>query len=123
MLLNESTKPEYIFDNDADDMRALGKAINPRVMISDQSNDQIKWAIIYGNVNSFIQNLQLEYTNMLIAILIGKQNENYSNHPKSMAFYNFKNIRTMAKVTGNISSMTHKQHLRILIDNALKEVK
>ncbi len=30
-LLNESTKPEHIFGNDADDMRSPGKAIDPRV--------------------------------------------------------------------------------------------
>ena len=60
---------------------------------------------------------------MLINILTGKQNGNYSNNAKSMALYNLKNIRTMASNTGDISSIAHKQHLRTLIDNALKEVK
>ena len=44
-LLNESTKPELIFGNDADDMRSPGKAIDPRVMIHDQSNDAITYSI------------------------------------------------------------------------------
>ena len=293
-LLNESTKPEHIFGNDADDMRAPGKAIDPRVNVSDQSNDQITWAIdrielannlmkdiksrfsktgesyeelrriyyllssqkatsgtvisrfiggvyvdramvgqngstqpytpvslkdqkramaalskyvfvadafdapndlynylamqrrgfnfrntedpkihtqvltyqknvlnhllhyntlqrisdselygneytlssfmtdlnnaifkadIYGSVNSFRQNLQLEYTNMLIAILTGKSNASYANNVKSLALYNLKNIKTMAGATGDIASIAHKQHLKTLIDNALEEVK
>ncbi|MFD0988613.1 zinc-dependent metalloprotease [Mariniflexile jejuense] len=293
-LLNESTKPEHIFGNDADDMRAPGKAIDPRVNVSDQSNDQITWAIdrmelsndlmknaktkftksgesyeelrrvyyllssqkatsagiisrfiggvyidramagqsggtkpytpvslkdqkramaalsnyvfapnafdvpnelfnylavqrrgfnfrtpedpkihnqvltyqknvlnhllhyntlqritdselygneyklsafmtdlnnaifkadIYGNVNSFRQNIQLEYTNMLIGILTGKQGDNYTNNAKSMALYNLKNIKTMAGSTGDVASIAHKQHLKILIDNALEDVK
>ena len=86
-------------------------------------NNAIFKADIYGSINSFRQNVQLEYTNMLINILTGKQNGNYSNNAKSMALYNLKNIRTMASNTGDISSIAHKQHLRTLIDNALKEVK
>lgn len=293
-LLNESTKPEHIFGNDADDMRAPGKAIDPRVNVSDQSNDQITWAVdrielsndlmknakakftksgesyeelrrvyyllsnqkatsgniisrfiggvyidramagqngatkpytpvslkdqkramaalskyvfapdafdapnelynylaiqrrgfnfrtpedpkihnqvltyqknvlnhllhyntlqritdselygneyklssfmtdlnnaifkadIYGNVNSFRQNLQLEYTNMLIGILTGKQGDNYTNAAKSMALYNLKNIKTIAGASGDVASIAHKQHLRTIIDNALEEIK
>lgn len=86
-------------------------------------NDAIFKADIYGNVNSFRQNLQLEYTNMLISILTGKLNSKYANNSKSMALYNLKNIRNMASNTGNMASLAHKNHLRTLIDNALKEVK
>lgn len=43
-LLARSTEPELIFGNDADDMRAPGKAIDPRVMIGDLSNDQITYS-------------------------------------------------------------------------------
>ena len=56
-------------------------------------------------------------------MLTGKQNGRYTNNAKSMALYNLKQIRNMAAVTGNVSSKAHKQHLRTLIDNALKEVK
>ena len=38
-LLARSTEPELIFGNDADDMRSPGKAIDPRVMTGDLSND------------------------------------------------------------------------------------
>ncbi|WP_445711295.1 zinc-dependent metalloprotease [Flavobacterium sp.] len=44
-LLNKSTQPELIFGNDADDMRAPGKAIDPRVMVGDLSNDPIRYSV------------------------------------------------------------------------------
>tara|TARA_B110000285_G_scaffold44517_1_gene49572 strand:+ start:521 stop:3094 length:2574 start_codon:yes stop_codon:yes gene_type:complete len=43
-LLNRSTEHELIFGNDADDMRSPGKAIDPRVMVGDLSNDQITYS-------------------------------------------------------------------------------
>ncbi|MFK7832629.1 MAG: zinc-dependent metalloprotease [Winogradskyella sp.] len=86
-------------------------------------NAAIFKADIYRNVNSFRQNLQLEYTNRLIDMLTGKQSSRYTNNAKSMALYNLKQIRAMAAPSGNVSSKAHKQHLRTLIDNALKEVK
>ena len=86
-------------------------------------NNAIFRADIYSSVNSFRQNLQLEYTNILIDMLTGKQNKEFNNSAKSMALYNLKAIRTMASPSGNVASRAHKQHLRTLIDNALKEVK
>ena len=86
-------------------------------------NDAIFKADIYGSVNSFRQNLQIEYTNSLIDILTGKQSDKYTNNAKSMALYNLNTIRTMAAPSGDIASRAHKQHLRTLIDNAIKEVK
>jgi len=56
-------------------------------------------------------------------MLIGRQSSRFTNNAKSMALYNLKQIRTMAAPSGNVSSKAHKQHLRTLIDNALKEVK
>ena len=43
-LLSRSTEPELAFGNDADDMRAPGKAIDPRVMIGDMSSDALSYA-------------------------------------------------------------------------------
>ncbi|MFD2725873.1 zinc-dependent metalloprotease [Hyunsoonleella rubra] len=86
-------------------------------------NDAIFKADIYGNVNSFRQNLQLEYTRMLLDMLNGKQSSKYTHRAKSMALHNLKRIRTMAAPSGNLSSRAHKQHLRILIDNGLEELK
>jgi hypothetical protein len=86
-------------------------------------NTAIFKADIAGNVNSFRQNLQLEYTNMLIGALIGNQASRYSNAAKSMCLYNLNSIKTMLNTSGNVSTRAHKQHLRTLIDNALKEIK
>lgn len=43
-ILLRSTEPQLCFGNDADDMRAPGKAIDPRVMIGDMSSDAIGFA-------------------------------------------------------------------------------
>ena len=43
-ILARSNDPLLAFGNDADDMRAPGKAIDPRVMINDMSGD----AVVYG---------------------------------------------------------------------------
>jgi hypothetical protein len=43
-LLNRSTEPRLVFGNDADDMRAPGAGIDPRVNVSDMSADAITYA-------------------------------------------------------------------------------
>jgi len=43
-ILARSTEPALAFGNDADDMRAPGVHIDPRVMVSDLSDDPIGWA-------------------------------------------------------------------------------
>jgi hypothetical protein len=43
-LLNQSAKHELAFGNDADDMRASGIGIDPRVMIGDMTSDPVKYA-------------------------------------------------------------------------------
>ncbi len=44
-LLNRSTEPDLVFGNDADDMRAPGKGIDPRANINDMSADAISYAV------------------------------------------------------------------------------
>ncbi len=62
-ILAKSTRPELIFGNDADDMRAAGKAIDPRVMIGDLSNDQIGYSIDrFEIVNDLMGKLKDKYT-------------------------------------------------------------
>ena len=92
-------------------------------MFMTDLNDAIFKADISGSVNSFRQNLQLDYTNMLIDVLTGKQSSKYPHNAKSMVLYNLKQIQSMSSPSGNVSSRAHKQHLRTLIENALKEVK
>src|SRR5688572_4722664 len=43
-ILARSTEPALAFGNDADDMRAPGYAIDPRVMIGDMTSDAISYA-------------------------------------------------------------------------------
>jgi uncharacterized protein DUF4953/uncharacterized protein DUF5117 len=43
-LLNRSTEPELAFGNDADDMRAPGAGIDPRVNVNDMSADAVGYA-------------------------------------------------------------------------------
>jgi len=104
------------------DSELYGNTYNLSIFMTDLNHAIFK-SDIYGTVNSFRQNLQLEYTNMLIKMLTGNQSNIYTHNSKSMALYNLKAIRTMAAPSGNISSKAHKQHLRTLIDNAIKEIK
>jgi len=43
-LLARSTEPGLAYGNDADDLRAPGRHIDPRVMIGDLSDDPVAWA-------------------------------------------------------------------------------
>lgn len=104
------------------DSELYGNAYPLSTFMSDL-NAAIFNADINSNINSFRQNLQLEYTNILIDILTGTQKNSFTYKAKSMALYNLKNIKSMANNSGDIPSKAHKQHLRLLIDNALKEIK
>ena len=42
-IAGQSHKPELAFANDADDMRGIGKAIDPRAMLFDMSSDPITY--------------------------------------------------------------------------------
>ena len=104
------------------DSELYGNEYSLSTFMSDLNNAVFK-ADIAGSVNSFRQNLQLEYTKMLIDMLTGKQVNRFTNNSKSMALYNLKSIKNMATSSGNVSSRAHKQHLKTLIDNAMKEIK
>ncbi len=75
-ILMRSTEPDLTFGNDADDMRAPGKAIDPRVMIGDMSSDAVEYAnqrilmikkiqdtilTKYGNGNYSYHDLMINY--------------------------------------------------------------
>ncbi|MFK7812779.1 MAG: zinc-dependent metalloprotease [Maribacter sp.] len=62
-LLNQSTRPELTFGNDADDMRSPGKGIDPRVNTGDLSNDQITYSVDrIALVNQMFGKLKDRYT-------------------------------------------------------------
>lgn len=44
-ILSRSTEPELAFANDADDMRAPGKGIDPHAMIYDLTSDPIRYSV------------------------------------------------------------------------------
>lgn len=79
---------------------------------------------IYGSVNSFRQNLQTQYTKMLLSMVNGKSKNRFTNAAKAMALYNLKNIKSwVSNGTGNIATRAHKNQLKLLITNTLKEIK
>ncbi|WP_026898201.1 zinc-dependent metalloprotease [Daejeonella oryzae] len=62
-ILSRSTEPDLVFGNDADDMRAPGKAIDPRVNVNDMSSDAIGYAQErFALVNSIIPKLKDKYS-------------------------------------------------------------
>ena len=105
------------------DSELYGNTYDIGEYLTDLNNGIFK-ADIYGSVNTFRQNLQVEYVNMLIDILTGGSKGRYGNVSRSMVLYNIKNIKKMAaNGSGNIITKAHKAHLTTLINNALEEVK
>ncbi|PHS07818.1 MAG: hypothetical protein COA88_07935 [Kordia sp.] len=105
------------------DSELYGNTYDIGEYLTDLNNGIFK-VDIYGSVNTFRQNLQVEYVNMLIDILTGGSKGRYGNVSRSMVLYNIKNIKKMAaNGSGNIITKAHKAHLTTLINNALEEVK
>ncbi len=62
-ILARSTEPELTFGNDADDMRSPGKAIDPRVNVSDLSSDAISYATERMQLaNKILRNIKSNYS-------------------------------------------------------------
>jgi hypothetical protein len=79
---------------------------------------------IKGSVNSFRQNLQAAYTKGLIKMITGKSSGRYPIAAKSMAIYNLKNIKSwVSNGTGDVATKAHKNHIKTLITNTMKEIK
>jgi len=105
------------------DSELYGNKYSLSSFMTDLNNSIFK-EDISGNVNSFRQNLQIEYTKMLIAMIVGAKSKKYISNSKSMAIYNLKKIKSLANNgVGNISTKAHKSHLVTLIENSLKEIK
>jgi hypothetical protein len=91
--------------------------------MSDINNIMFK-PDVYGSINSFRQNLQAVYTKRLISMISGKASSRFTVAAKSMAIYNLKNIKIwVSNGKGDIATKAHKNHLKILITNAMKEIK
>ncbi len=89
-LLDRSTEHDLLFGNDADDMRAPGKAIDPHVNIFDLSSD----AIAYG-----IERLEL--VKELSENILKKYSENNTSHQDQRIAYlaMLRQYRDVANVT------------------------
>jgi hypothetical protein len=78
---------------------------------------------INGNINTFRQNLQAVYVTRLIEMVSGKNSSRYKIPAKSMAIYNMEKLmKSLKNKSGDISTKAHKNHLRKLISNSLKEI-
>jgi hypothetical protein len=105
------------------DSELYGNEYKLSSMMTDLNNAVFK-ADAAGSVNSFRQNIQVEYTKTLIAMLTGPKSKMYVSAAQSMAVYNLKQIqKTASSSAGDISTKAHRSHLKTLIGNALKEIK
>ncbi|MCR9016316.1 zinc-dependent metalloprotease [Aquiflexum gelatinilyticum] len=105
------------------DSELYGNEYNMATYMSDLTK-AIFDADINGNVNTFRQNLQIEYVNTLKGMVTGPQSNRYNNFAKSAALYNLNYIKTKVNnSSGNVSSKAHKDHLKLVINNTLEDVK
>ena len=83
-------------------------------------NDAIFKADAYTNVNTFRQNLQIEYTKRLVEIIDSDNSNRFPYQARSMALYNLQQIRKIASNgRGDLQTRAHKDHLKTIIDKAL----
>ncbi len=105
------------------DSELYGNTYTLSEFMTDLNNSIFK-ADASGSINTFRQNLQLEYTERLIKMLNkpnSSQKTKYSYSAKSMALYNLKKIKTMvSNGTGNTLTKAHKDHLKTLVTNTLE---
>jgi hypothetical protein len=101
------------------DTELYGNEYSLATMMKDLK-EAIFRADAYKNVNTFRQNLQVEYVKKLLAIT-DPGSKGYTNMAKSMALYNLKDIRKMMSASsGNLSTRAHRQHIAFMIDKALE---
>ncbi|MGB0524343.1 MAG: zinc-dependent metalloprotease [Flammeovirgaceae bacterium] len=84
-------------------------------------NDAMFKADASSNVNSYRQNLQIEYTKRLISMLDSDPRNRFPYQARSMALYNLQQVRKIAaNGRGDLQTRAHKDHLITLIDHAIK---
>lgn len=102
------------------DSELYGNQYSLAAMMMDL-NEAIFAADLSGNVNSFRQNLQIEYVERLIDIA-KKSNSRYPHMAESMAIYNLKSIRNMMNShMGNTATRAHREHVRHMIDKVVQK--
>ncbi len=100
------------------DSRTYGNSYTVADVVGDLTNSVFE-ADASGNVNTFRQNLQIEYVTRLIAIL---ESDRHDRIAKSSALYNLQNIRSMMDGKRNVNRETraHAAHIKLAIDKALE---
>lgn len=100
------------------DSRTYGNSYTVADVVGDLTNSVFE-ADAAGNVNTFRQNLQIEYVTRLIAVL---ESDPHDRIAKSSALYNLQNIRDMMDSKRNVNTETraHAAHIRLAIDKALE---
>ena len=75
-----------------------------------------------GNVNTFRQNLQVDYVDRLIDIVGVNGGSGYDNLSKAAALSNLRRIERMAKSRsgGDSQTQAHAEYLAYLIESALE---
>jgi len=74
-----------------------------------------------GEVNTFRQNLQTEYTQRLINVIKPEQTSVYGHHAQAVAFKNLNDIRSYVRKQTGVSSATktHRTYIDYLVQKAL----
>ena len=105
------------------DSELYGNEYKLATFMTDLNNAMFK-PDVYGSINSFRQNLQAVYVKRLIGMVTGRMASRFTVASRSMAIYNLKQIRSwVSNGTGNIATKAHKNHIKTLIDNSMKEIK
>jgi Met-zincin/Domain of unknown function (DUF5117) len=101
------------------DSRAYGGGYSVAAMVGDLT-DAIFAADAKGNVNTFRQNLQVEYVNRLAAMITGESRLRYDYVARSAAVANLRSIQAQAaRPVGNTETRAHRAHLKLVADRAL----
>jgi hypothetical protein len=102
------------------DSRLYGNKYGVVDVLNDLTNACFK-EDIGGNVNTFRQNLQIEYTKELSNIVsFNKPNSSYDNMAKSAVIGQLKSIKQMMALTAvNAEVKAHREHISLIIDEAL----
>ena len=76
------------------DSRLYGNEYELAAVMNDLT-DAVFAGDLRGNVNTFRQNLQLDYVNRLLAMVSGDSKSGYDNIAQSTALYNLRRIQSM----------------------------
>jgi hypothetical protein len=101
------------------DSRLYGNRYSAAQMMGDLT-DAVFAADARGNVNTFRQNLQLEYVTQLAGMVRGAGANTYDYVAKSAAVASLKRIQAQVAVpAGDAETRAHRQHLSLVVSEAL----